>query len=101
MRRPKTLPVGFSLALREEVRELGITVTALCPAGMPTNKSCVDAIEAQGLAGLITTLDAGQVATQTLDAAWPARLSSSPMGEPRHVYAQLTPAPCAHRGDHP
>jgi short-subunit dehydrogenase len=65
----KRFLLDFSLALREEVRELGITVTALCPAGMPTNKSCIDAIEAQGLAGLITTLDAGRVATQTLDAA--------------------------------
>jgi short-subunit dehydrogenase len=65
----KRFVLDFSLALREEVRDLGVSVTALCPAGMPTNKECIDAIEAQGLAGLITTLDAGRVATQTLNAA--------------------------------
>jgi short-subunit dehydrogenase len=65
----KRFLLDFSLALREEVRDLGITVTALCPAGMPTNKECTDAIEAQGLAGLLTTMDPGRVAAQTLDAA--------------------------------
>ena len=32
----KRFLLDFSLALREEVRELGATVTVLCPAGLPT-----------------------------------------------------------------
>ena len=65
----KRFLLDFSLALREELRELGITVTALCPAGMPTNSDCVRAIDAQGLAGQITTQNIGSVADQALQAA--------------------------------
>jgi hypothetical protein len=65
----KRFLLDFSLALREEVRDLGATVTVLCPAGMPTNQVCIDAIEAQGWAGQITTVDVGRVANQTINAA--------------------------------
>ncbi len=65
----KRFLLDFSLALREELRSLNATVTVLCPGGMPTNPECIKAIEAQGWAGLITTLDVGRVANQTLDAA--------------------------------
>jgi len=65
----KRFLLDFSLALREEVRELGATVTVLCPAGLPTNPECVQAIEAQGLMGQLTTQNIGDVAAQTLDAA--------------------------------
>jgi short-subunit dehydrogenase len=65
----KRFLLDFSLALREEVRGLDATVTVLCPAGMPTNAECIDAIEAQGLAGQLTTRDVGRVANQTLNAA--------------------------------
>lgn len=65
----KRFLLNFSLALREEIREMNATVTALCPAGMPTNPKCIEAIEAQGWAGQITTMDVGRVANQTLNAA--------------------------------
>lgn len=65
----KRFLLDFSLALREELRELGISVTVLCPAGMPTHEETVKAIEAQGWVGQITTVDVGRVAHQTLDAA--------------------------------
>jgi short-subunit dehydrogenase len=65
----KRFLLDFSLALREEVRPLGVSVTALCPAGMPTNEECRKSIESQGLAGQLTTLDVGRVANQTLNAA--------------------------------
>ncbi len=61
--------LDFSMALREEVRELGVTVTALCPAGLPTNAECIRAIEAQGWMGQVTTQNIGSVAAATLDAA--------------------------------
>jgi hypothetical protein len=65
----KRFILDFSLALREEVRELGATVTVLCPGGLPTTAEVVEAIEAQGLPGFITTVNTGTVAAMTLDAA--------------------------------
>lgn len=65
----KRFLLDFSLALREEVRGLGATVTVLCPAGLPTNQECIQAIEAQGWLGQITTQDIGRVADETLNAA--------------------------------
>lgn len=65
----KRFLLDFSLALREEVRDAGITVTVLCPAGMPTNHECIRGIEAQGWLGHITTIDVGRVANITLNAA--------------------------------
>ncbi len=65
----KRFLLDFSLALREEVRDLGATVTALCPAGMPTNPDCVAGIDAQGWLGQITTQNIGSVASATLDRA--------------------------------
>ena len=61
--------LDFSLALREELRGLGATVTVLCPAGMPNTPENIRAIEAQGWIGQITTQDAGSVANATLDHA--------------------------------
>jgi uncharacterized protein len=65
----KRFLLDFSLALRAEIRSLGVTVTALCPAGLPTTAGCIQAIDAQGLLGQLTTQDIGSVANQTLNAA--------------------------------
>lgn len=65
----KRFLLDFSRALREEIRPLDATVTALCPAGMPTTPACIKAIEAQGLAGLITTQNVGTVAAGAVDSA--------------------------------
>jgi uncharacterized protein len=69
----KRFLLDFSLALREEVRELGATVTVLCPAGLPTTRECIDAIEAQGWMGQVTTQNTGTVAAHTLDCALKGR----------------------------
>jgi short-subunit dehydrogenase len=69
----KRFLLDFSLALREEVRELGATVTVLCPAGLPTTRECIDAIEAQGWMGQVTTQNTGSVAARTLDSALKGR----------------------------
>ena len=69
----KRFLLDFSLALGEEVRELGATVTALCPGGMYTNDECIRAIEAQGLAGHLTAQSIGSVAAGTLDCALAGR----------------------------
>lgn len=65
----KRFLLDFSMALREEIRSIGGTVTALCPAGMPTNDACIRAIDAQGFAGRITTKNVGYVASRTVDQA--------------------------------
>lgn len=63
----KRFVLNFSMALREEIKPIGGTVTALCPAGMPTNKECIQAIDAQGFAGWVTTKNVGFVAARTID----------------------------------
>jgi short-subunit dehydrogenase len=65
----KRFLLDFSIALREELRPQGVTVTILCPAGMPTTASCIQGIEAQGIMGQLTTQDIGSVAARTLDQA--------------------------------
>lgn len=69
----KRFLVDFSLALREEVKPLGATVTVLCPAGLPTTPKVIEAIEAQGFMGQLTTKNIGGVATQTIDQALKGR----------------------------
>jgi short-subunit dehydrogenase len=64
----KRFLLNFSLALGEEIREFG-TVTALCPAGLPTKPDQIKRIQAQGWWGKITTMDPGVVAHHTMDAA--------------------------------
>ncbi len=65
----KRFLLDFSLALRNELREQNVTVTVLCPAGLPTTKECIHAIEAQGIMGQLTTEDIGKVAHETIEAA--------------------------------
>jgi uncharacterized protein len=65
----KRFLLDFSLALGEELADEGVTVTALCPAGLPTTPECRSAISAQGLMGQATTRNIGAVASGTLDAA--------------------------------
>jgi uncharacterized protein len=69
----KRFLLDFSLALREEVRGLGATVTVLCPAGLPTTPECIKAIEAQGWMGQMTTQNIGRVANETINAAQAGR----------------------------
>ncbi len=64
----KRFLLDFSYALREEIKDFG-TVTALCPAGMPTTTENMTAIFAQGFWGQVTTLDTRTVARLTINAA--------------------------------
>lgn len=65
----KRFLLDFSLALRNELRDQNVTVTVLCPAGLPTTAECISAIEAQGLVGYLTTEDIGKVAHQAIEAS--------------------------------
>jgi short-subunit dehydrogenase len=69
----KRFLLDFSLALHQELRAADVTVTALCPAGMPTNASNIRGIAVQGFMGQITTVNVGDVAAQTIDCALAGR----------------------------
>jgi short-subunit dehydrogenase len=65
----KRFLLDWSLALDAELRDQNATVTALCPAGMPTTPGCIRSIEAQGMMGRWTTMNTGDVAARTIDHA--------------------------------
>ncbi len=90
----KRFLLDFSLALREEVRPLGATVTVLCPAGLPTTPEVVQAIEVQGWWGQVTTQNIGGVAARTLDCALAGRAVYIPgwINQLLHVLGSLAPA---------
>jgi uncharacterized protein len=64
----KRFLLDFSLALREEIRDFG-TVTALCPAGLPTTHENMQRIFAQGFWGKMTTVDTKSAARQAVNDA--------------------------------
>jgi short-subunit dehydrogenase len=90
----KRFLLDFSLALREELRDLGISVTALCPAGMPTTPECIAGIQAQGWMGQLTTYDVGAVANAALESALAGRAVCIPGAANRALSAlsRLAPA---------
>ena len=65
----KRFLLDFSMALGAELKDAGVTVTALCPAGLPTTDKCIESIQSQGVMGLLTTENVSTVANQTLNAA--------------------------------
>ena len=65
----KRFLLDFSLALRDEVKSQGATITVLCPAGLPTTPSAIEGIDAQGLIGQLTTQNVGRVAKITITKA--------------------------------
>lgn len=93
----KRFLLDFSLALREEIRDQGATLSVLCPAGMPTNAECIRAIHAQGLAGQLTTVDVGRVASLTLNAALKGQAVIVPgfLNQAIRAFSSLVPAPLA------
>lgn len=65
----KRFLIDFTRALGREMARDGVTFTAVCPAGMPSNPEVMRAIDRQGLVGLLTTLNVGTVAKRALDRA--------------------------------
>ena len=91
----KRFLMDFSLALGNELREMGASVTVLCPAGMPTTRRCVRAIDAQGILGQLTTQNTGSVANLTLECRPERRSRVHPRkAEPVHPVGRQ---PGAHR----
>ena len=62
----KSFILNFSLAIRHELAGTGVSVSALCPAGMVTNRDTADQVDAQGFFGKITTLYPERVAAIAL-----------------------------------
>ncbi|MEX1308070.1 MAG: SDR family NAD(P)-dependent oxidoreductase [Eubacteriales bacterium] len=59
--------IQFSLAVREEIKEKGGNILALCPAGLMTNSKVIKKIESQGLMGRLTTIDLGKVVLKSIN----------------------------------
>jgi short-subunit dehydrogenase len=62
----KSFVLSFTLALRQELAGTGVTASALCPAGMVTNRETAEQVEAQGLLGRLTTWEPERVASVAL-----------------------------------
>lgn len=69
----KRFLLNWSLALSQELRGSGVTVTALCPAGMPSNPAVIHLIDAQGFMGRATTVNVSDVAAGTIRRALAGR----------------------------
>ncbi len=65
----KRFLIDLTVALGREMRGQGVTFTAVCPAGMPSNPEVMRAIDRQGLIGQLTTMNVGTVAKRTIDRA--------------------------------
>lgn len=69
----KRFLIDFSVALRSELRDRGISVTVLCPSGLPTNANATRRLVAQGFVGQLTLQNVGDAAAGALDAALAGR----------------------------
>jgi uncharacterized protein len=88
----KRFLLDISAALREEIKGFG-TVTALCPAGMPTTVECMRSMFAQGFWGLATSMDPVVVARLTLNAALKGRAVIIPGWINNFIHALSTMVP--------
>ncbi len=66
----KTFILNFSMAIREELKESGIVVSALCPGGVMTNEDVRKRIELQGFFGRLSRMFPDQLARYTLPRAF-------------------------------
>lgn len=88
--------LDMSRALREEIKGFG-SVTALCPAGMPTTVECMRSIFAQGFWGMATSMNMDVVAKVTLNAALKGKGLVIPgfLNQMIHALSSLVPADLA------
>ncbi len=62
----KRMLLSFMIALREEVKPLGIKVSTLCPGGIPTTDAMKKAITSQGFSGKLSSKSPEVVARAAL-----------------------------------
>ncbi len=65
----KRFLLDFSRALNTELSPQGVTVTAVCPAALPTNPRSIRGMQRQGFFGLLSMSDVGQVAYSSVEYA--------------------------------
>jgi uncharacterized protein len=65
----KRFLLDFCRALKEELRGENVSVTVLCPAGLPTTPGAIRGMELQGFWGQATAVQTGKVAAGTFDNA--------------------------------
>ena len=65
----KRFILDFSRAIGEELRPDNVSVTVLCPGGMPSREDVIASIESQGLIGRLTTKNVGWIAYKTIESA--------------------------------
>ena len=63
----KRFLLDIAVALREELKDSGVNVLALCPGGLATTREAMRGIAAQGFWGGATTNPLERVASKTLD----------------------------------
>ena len=61
--------LNISQAVAAEMKGSGVTVTAFCPAGIPTNPGTVERIRVQGFWGAATMMEVGRAAYVAIEAA--------------------------------
>ena len=90
----KRFLLDFSRAIRQELRSNQVTVTVLCPAGMPTTNASIEGINAQGFMGRITTANVGDVAALTINRALAGRAVYVPgfLNQMMRFFGSLVPA---------
>ncbi len=69
----KSFVLNFTLALREELRNSGTNVTALCPSGVATNEDTTARLNAQGFVGRLVRMRPDDVVAQGLHGASQSR----------------------------
>jgi uncharacterized protein len=65
----KRFLLDFFRALKEELQGENVSVTVLCPAGLPTTPGAIRGMELQGFWGHVTAVQPGTVAAETFDHA--------------------------------
>lgn len=69
----KRFLLDFTRAMRQELRQEGVSVLALCPAGLATKPETINSIQSQGWMGTVTTVQTGKVAARTINRALSGR----------------------------
>ncbi|MBN1261621.1 MAG: SDR family NAD(P)-dependent oxidoreductase [Anaerolineae bacterium] len=98
----KRFLLDLSIALNRELHAGGVTVTALCPAGLPTTSGCIEKIDAQGVMGYLTTQSVGKVARRTVRQALRGRAVVIPgvLNRALRILGGMFPAPVVARVVH-
>ncbi len=94
----KAFVMSFSLGLREELRKSTVSVSVLCPGGIPTTEASIRKIQAGGVAAKITATSAERVARAGAAGMFSGKAVIIPGALNRMVAvaSRIAPRPVAH-----